>query len=49
MYNIMIAKYDSVQYYFKITDKMVIIWHFMTGVSCARNEAIIYFTKLSLN
>ena len=49
MYNIMIAKYDSVQYYFKITDKMVIIWHYMTAVSCARNEAIIYFTKLSLN
>ena len=49
MYNIMMAKYDSKQYYFKITDKMVRIWHFMTGASCARDEAIIYFTKISLN
>ena len=49
MYNIMMAKYDSKQYYFKITYKMVRIWHFMTGASCARDKAIIYFTKISLN
>ena len=47
MYNIMMAKYDSVQYYFKITDKMVEICHFMMGASSARDEAIIYFWEIS--
>ena len=46
MYNIMMAKYESKQYNFKITDKMVRIWHFMTGASCPRDEAIIYLLKI---